>query len=63
MPVVAGALTVFALAVCAVAPTYGVMRYESTGPPLVGAVQLTVADDAPLAVAVTPPGWPGADSA
>ena len=60
---VAGAETVLAFDGWAVVPTYGVMRYEPTGPPLDGAVQLTVAELAPLATALTPAGCPGTGSA
>ena len=45
--------------VCAVAPTYGVMTYDVTGPPEVGAVQVTFALLMPPSVAATFVTWPG----
>ena len=42
-----------------VEPTYGVMRYELTGPPSDGAVQETLADVLPPTLAVAPVTCPG----
>src|SRR5919107_2757170 len=53
---------VFAAAVCAGAPTYGVIVYEVTAPPLEGADQDTVAEVLPAAVAVTFETAPGVAS-
>ena len=61
--VVAGGEPVTVVGVCAVVPTYGVIRYEVTGPPPEGAVHVTFADVPPLSVAVTPVTWPGSGSA
>jgi len=42
-----------------VEPTYGVIRYELTGPPSDGALQVTLADVLPPSLAAAPVTWPG----
>ena len=50
------------LGVWAVDPTYGVILYDVTGPPLDGADQDTVAEVDRPAVALTPVTCPGAEA-
>ncbi len=58
MVLVAGGAPDTVVAVCAVEPMYGVTVYDVAGPPVVGAVQDTVAEPGP-AVALTPVTCPG----
>ncbi len=56
---VTGGEPVIVVAGRAVEPTYGVIRYEVTAPPLAGADQVTFAEVRPPAVALTPVTVPG----
>ena len=52
-------VSLIVVGVCAVAPMYGVTRYDVTVPPEAGATQATRADVWPAEVAVTPVTVPG----
>ena len=52
--VVAGGVPVTVVGVWAVEPTYGVILYEVTGPPVAGAVHETSAECWPASTAVAP---------